>query len=365
VHGRAIVIALPWFLTCGSDAVFAAPRGDGLPQPILRGHPAGPGEQWGTVAVLVGQGNEAWDCTGTLIGARLVLTAAPCVQDDQTGQLADHVEVIAGADDVNMAAAEQRYSCTHFAPHPQAFHNQTSDDPAGIGAEHDLALLYTDRPVMQMSVMGILPASRLDSELTAGTRLTIAGFGDNALSRSGASFSEGDMVQYVGELGFVRRGRYEFLAGGPDDSDTCQGDSGGPAYLKLDDTMWLVGTTARGRVDYRDVDCGMGGIYTLVPAYQAWIASTTQRLAEAQDSDPPAADAGMPDAELDMSDDDSPATPSDVGIGEVLQKQRAEGCTLAPFARRSTLLHALWMLPALLLRRRLRTARVRTVRTTR
>src|ERR1044072_3148932 len=65
----------------------------------------------------------------------------------------------------------------------------------------------------------------------------------------------------------------EFVAGAPFPA-RCGGSahSGGPAYVQSDGDWYLVGATSRAtRSAFRR--CGDGGIYTLIPAFSAWVKS--------------------------------------------------------------------------------------------
>ena len=68
----------------------------------------------------------------------------------------------------------------------------------------------------------------------------------------------------------------------PKTLDTCNGDSGGPAYLNLSDgsqrgIFKVAGLTSRA-ANSSTVNCGDGGIYTLIPAYLPWLYEVTNGL---------------------------------------------------------------------------------------
>jgi hypothetical protein len=278
---------------------------------ILEGHPAGADEQWGTVGldVFVGM-DDGWTCTGTLIGPRLVVTAAHCVMPGGEGEITA-LYVVAGASDLFAASPEQMYEVARHVAHPEAFRGGGSLDAAGLGAENDIAIIETVEPVTEVDVVPVLPLSRVDEVLAPGTVLTIAGYGVTTVAELDEGYAEA--LHNVGDTRYVRRSDHEFLAGGEDQADTCLGDSGGPAYAFVGGQATLVGATSRGRED-ASADCGEGGIYTLVPAYLAWIEATTALPF----GEEPVTDGGS--AAPDAGDEHEP--------GQTLRRSRRRGCAL-------------------------------------
>jgi hypothetical protein len=266
--------ALPTFLAAAALVPALPVSADSGParitQPIVNGHPADSDEQWGTIGILTKQDGGDYVSSGTLIAPSVIVTAAHCLEEPtDTKNRIESLVVIAGANNIDAAGSDQIYVATHVLPHPDAFKPDEKDN-TGLGAEHDIALLLTDRPVTGVSVMPILPEDMLDDVLTDGTTFTIAGYGRRSVDGDGKSDPTEDGLHYVGSTKLVKRSDSEFLAGGKDQGDSCPGDSGGPAYVKVGDKLYLAGLVSRGRADF-DVDCGEGGIYTLIPAFLEWI----------------------------------------------------------------------------------------------
>ena len=324
-----------WVAAC-ADAPAEATRLGSTDQAILRGHPASADEQWGTVGLLVSLGQDEWLCTGTLIAPQLVVTAGHCVKDEYSDELATSVLVIAGAADIDNAEPEQVYEAARFVPHPRALHGDESEDPTGLGADYDIAIVETKSKITQVTPVPVPALDAVDTLLSANVELVIAGYGTRVLDEE-TGLSDQDGEHYVGLQHFVRRSGSEFLAGSSSDADTCPGDSGGPAYLMVDGKPLLVGATSRGRYDFPKVDCGEGGIYTLVPAFKQWIDDTAMPGSDGDQGDGDG-DSGDGDAQDDAgaaSDGDSDA---DAGAAGYRHKKN-DGCSLA--ADRSTRLGTL------------------------
>jgi MYXO-CTERM domain-containing protein len=235
-------------------------------QAILDGEFAGQSSIEGTVAIVDFVTGGAY-CTGTLVAADVVVTAAHCglTIDSETGRITgtrpvSNMLVIAGVTSVDTARAEDTFEVVDVQMHP-AYGIESVDEDSLTGSLNDIAILALARPVTSVAPVPVLSPDRARQFLEPGLELSIAGFG--ASDRSGR-FGSGTLRH--AEVPLVRVGEQEFIAGYEGTSDACPGDSGGPVYVESDDTVALVGVTSRGLANATSA-CGGGGIYTLAPSY--------------------------------------------------------------------------------------------------
>lgn len=173
---------------------------------------------WRAVGLLVGTD---MDCTGTLIAARLVLTAAHCVSDGRKTILPDLFRAGAhGLSDLGEARILSAFVSPDF-----------SDDYAALGAGNgaDWAIVTLDRDLG--SVAGIVPPRILTDADLAQIRA-----GDFRVDQAGYSWDTGDWLS--GHM------RCMVLTAFDDGTiahacDTAEGDSGSPLF-HLGPSGWAV-----------------------------------------------------------------------------------------------------------------------------
>jgi V8-like Glu-specific endopeptidase len=208
----------------------------------------------------VAVGNEVrFCCTGTLIAANVVVSAAHC-------------PVKAGCDKrifigANVAGPGRVVDVAQSVVHP--------DYPAS-GVYDDLVVLILAEPVEDVAPRKIAAAEPLSNART--TRLV--GFGNTDFAGT-TGYGQRQLVD-VGiasdDPDYGARPQTEFVAGAVGlDKDSCTGDSGGPAYIDVDGEWQLAGATSRG-TSIAPRTCGDGGIYTRVHAYVDWIESVAGPL---------------------------------------------------------------------------------------
>ncbi len=226
---------------------------------IVGGEPASASDYPSTVAVTDPDGDPF--CSGTLIGPRLVVTAAHCVE----GRSVDDTRVVYGWEMPSHAPASERRLPSFVAAHPD-YDPGAPQDPYGLGQTNDIGAIVLADPVANAVIAPVLPAGDLDTELTPGRAMHIVGYGvfDELSQQSGRL--------YRGITPHVRHIPWELLAGLPGEPDTCFGDSGGPAYIVSKDTLWLVGATSRAWAGAIN-PCGESTIYSVVPAFVDWLSS--------------------------------------------------------------------------------------------
>lgn len=242
----------------------------------------GTAEDW----IIDGDLDRAHFCGGTLVGPRIVVTAAHCVRGRSASDMV--VGYVASGDLRDREAIVRRVS--RFVVHPD-FNNST--------LANDIAVLHLGGPMTGVPV--VIPARAADAALTAaGATVQAAGWG-----RLGSDAGYPNIVQLADLTVFPDTscgegteryliGDVEFRAWPADEVfadlmlcaigidvdrqviDTCVGDSGGPLTGGTGDGLRLVGLVSWGpqtcAEDAPPLDeAGRPGVYTRLSAHEDFL----------------------------------------------------------------------------------------------
>jgi hypothetical protein len=312
VAPRTVVAVLLMLGGCGSPADAFAPLQSFDSEAALGGgRPCGPHQFSETGAVL---GKNGWlgtsICTGTLLAADVVLTAAHCVDprapqrfvfDPRALTVGAHASSVVvrsvihpnykmplisrrvpqGAEET-AAWAELEAACgTRPGRLPQVEWRQcvvalptavmrTLGVLPELAERHDLALMFLAEPV-QGATLAMLP----HDELAADVALHVVGYGSHG---SGTMLDPSTGERYWGQT-FVRRlGTYELATTG-EPAHLCAGDSGAPAFAvgsPVGQPRPLVGIGSQ--AGYNDQgQCVGESIFQRVDVHAAWIKHVIQQ----------------------------------------------------------------------------------------
>ncbi len=207
-------------------------------------------------------------CTGTAIGARVVLTAAHCVRDLDAAGL-----------DVSSGTGLD-------GPYTRVLSARVHPDYVAGDASADLAVLVLDAPLASIAPTGSLA-------LAAGATVRVVGFGATA----GDATSAGVKHAGASEIAVVTAGLVGTV---PGPALTCHGDSGGPVLAPGAGGEELVAVTSTG-----DPGCVLDSQAVRIDAHQSWLPAAIDV--------PPAPARPAYDAAVDLctqpcaSDDECPA----------------------------------------------------------
>lgn len=185
-------------------------------------------------------------CTGTLISATHVLTAAHCTEGvgDRRGTF-----------DVN----GQTYQTTNITDHPQY-------NPNRFDVGYDISIMQLDRPVN-----GVTPMQINRDTPRVGQLLTLVGFGEGGTSTGGSLGDFGNKRVGETEIDNVTNLHVEWDFDSHNESNTAPGDSGGPAFLTVGGELFIAGVTSGGTGDAHQL--GDNSFDTRVDTFASWIDS--------------------------------------------------------------------------------------------
>lgn len=205
-------------------------------------------------------------CTGTIVGANLVLTAAHCTAEDPTNIYVIFSDKLPkDIYDMQMKIARRVVG------------GRTSPMWASLKADQeknwgDIALLKFSGSLPQ----GYKPAKLLSTikSVTNGMPTTLAGFG----LKDGVRKTESEEMRKTEvTVQSVSFSETEVMLDQSKGKGACHGDSGGPAYVTVKGASALMGVTSRGANDPND-NCGVSSIYTTVTGHLGWLKSTAKEL---------------------------------------------------------------------------------------
>jgi secreted trypsin-like serine protease len=241
---------------------------------IVGGTAARPGEWPDVVAVFAEDGSM---CTGTLLGADLVLTAGHCIGGGPT-------EVLVGSVDIARPDGQRRrVKWSKAYPRWESM--------------FDVGVVMLENPVFakQRAIAEHCTTGKRN-RLTRGTRVQVVGFGlttaaatdDNTKLHAATIEVVDGMCAMDGACKEDVAPGGEFTAGGHG-VDACFGDSGGPVYIGTSSGPALVGTVSRGLASWSE-PCGEGGVFVRVEPVIDWIQRETGRVVDRVECDRPGDD---------------------------------------------------------------------------
>lgn len=206
-------------------------------------------------------------CTGSVIGAHQVLTAAHCISGDYTRALNDKriLFVLGGPiDDPTATWHEVVDGKVPVDSQPGGFNYRLISSDNEITTEDDVAVLYLSKDVSTSPLLLYGGTPALDQLQKIKEPLTMVGFGFYSL-RAGVGEGAGKKRQAVLPITQVTARTFAYQSNAKAQS-TCKGDSGGPALLEAGGGKWqIVGVTA-----YGSTKC-TGGRSMRVDVYAPWI----------------------------------------------------------------------------------------------
>jgi hypothetical protein len=235
---------------------------------IVGGSTVAPGDPIGTSTVLIDIGSDF--CSGTMVSADLVVTAAHCVMIGESHDTPAKLDTIR----ISFPIAAAPHGVVSFVKasgvevnplwSQQSSRDSDKADIAAVRMAGKAPPSY--RPASTWS--GAVP-------LKAGTDVVLAGFGSvNSLN---APPSVGVLRKASVPIQDPNFGQTEVTLDQTQGAGACFGDSGGPALIESDQKVYFWGVASRG-----DTDCAQRAIYTRVSAYWDWLGEAATRLGAAQ-----------------------------------------------------------------------------------
>lgn len=171
-------------------------------------------------------------CTGTLIEADIILTAAHCLVN------INELSIIFGLSFSSGIRIQAESILIHPEYNGTASGGLSPDTPASEPI-HDIALVK----LSQISPTGFTPVEIGTGEnLLKGSELILSGFGSTSAQGGG----NGVLRTVKTVFNFYNTNALEIVFGPTQGKSACRGDSGGPMYIQDGNRLVLIGATSRG-----------------------------------------------------------------------------------------------------------------------
>ncbi|XP_063984761.1 proclotting enzyme-like isoform X2 [Diachasmimorpha longicaudata] len=239
---------------------------------VVGGEEALPG-RWPWMAAIFLRGTrktEFW-CGGSLIGPRHILTAAHCTRDMRQRPFAAR-QFTVRLGDIDLERDDEPSSPETYEVRAVHAHNKFSR----VGYYNDIAILELSRSVRKTPYVRpiCLPQGRYLSEVFAGTRPTVVGWGTTYYGGKESTVQRQAVLPVWRNedcnAAYFQPITGNFLCAGYSQGgkDACQGDSGGPLMLRAEGKWMQIGIVSFGN---KCGEPGYPGVYTRVTSYADWI----------------------------------------------------------------------------------------------
>lgn len=186
------------------------PSGGGISATLIGGVPVDPADPFVQSILKIKTGQSG--CTASLVGPRVMVTAAHCGKSGTSSQ---------------------------FEVQGKSYSTQNERSPLYPGEDHDILLGLVDKPVE-----GIAYQSVANLPPKVGDALYLYGFG--CIQPGGGGGNDG--ILRTGESEVSSFSNYDFVAKKPNGAALCFGDSGGPGFVEVDGEKYQVGVNSKGNI---------------------------------------------------------------------------------------------------------------------
>lgn len=267
------VLAALLLAACGQPVQQQSLAEEGTSQAIVNGTPVDSSDPIArsTIAIYAGTwtagGKVRNYCSGTLIGRRLVLTAAHCiVEGAEASNVSQEVWMRASRVAFGLPTVQDPASAAVKFVGISSYVTHEDYESGMVGRAQEVPM--PDVALLRLSEdapAGYVPATMETSKsvLRQGLELTLAGYGvtNGMFSTPTKELRKTNVNVDKPEL---TSAQFTYRAVGG--RTACGGDSGGPAYVSVNGRIKVIGITSWG-----DSSCRTIGAYTSVPAFADWI----------------------------------------------------------------------------------------------